>query len=43
MKPLRTQLATLLQSSFFHGSFIYLSGRIINSALPLLVLPVLTR
>ena len=43
MKPFRTRLAAFLGSSFFKGSFIYLSGSILNSALPLLVLPVLTR
>ncbi len=43
MKPFRTRLAAFFESSFFKGSFIYLSGSILNSALPLLVLPVLTR
>lgn len=39
----RTRLAEFLGSSFFKGSFIYLSGSVLNSALPLLLLPVLTR
>jgi O-antigen/teichoic acid export membrane protein len=39
----RTRLAAFLGSSFFKGSFIYLSGSVLNSALPLLLLPVLTR
>ena len=43
MKPFRTRLAAFLESSFFKGSFIYLSGSVLNSALPLLVIPVLTR
>ena len=36
-------IAALVDSSFFKGSFIYLLGSVLNSILPLLVLPVLTR
>ena len=43
MNSLRTRIAAFLDSAFFKGSFTYLSGSVLNSALPLLVLPVLTR
>ena len=43
IRPFSQRLASLMDSPFLKGSFIYLSGSILNSALPLLVLPVLTR
>ena len=43
MKLFSKRLATVFQSPFFRGSFTYLSGSVLNSALPLLVVPVLTR
>ena len=43
MTPFRAQLAAFLESSFFKGSFIYLSGSVLNAAMPLLIMPVLTR
>lgn len=43
VRPFSQRLASLMDSPFLKGSFIYLSGSILNSALPLLVLPVLTR
>ncbi len=43
MKSFRAPLAAFLESSFFKGSFIYLSGSVLNAAMPLLIMPVLTR
>ena len=43
VKLFSKRLAAVFQSPFFRGSFTYLSGSILNSALPLLVVPVLTR
>ena len=43
MKFLPKRLAALAQSSFFKGSFTYLSGSALNSVLPLFIIPILTR
>ena len=43
VKPFSTRLAAVFYSPFFRGSFTYLGGSILNSALPLLVVPILTR
>ena len=43
VKLFSQRLAAVFYSPFFRGSFTYLSGSILNSALPLLVVPILTR
>ena len=43
VKPPRTRLSALFNTPFFKGSFTYLCGSILNSLLPLALLPVLTR
>lgn len=41
--PFPKPIAAFFNTPFFKGSFIYLSGSVLNSVLPLLVLPLLTR
>lgn len=41
--PFPKPIAAFLDSPFFKGSFIYLLGSILNSVLPLVLMPVLTR